>query len=77
MNYLDHLSENYNFEKDFINKNTLKLGISKLEKTQKAVIINRYYKGMTQEEIAKELFISQAQVSRLEKNAISNLKKLF
>ena len=31
----------------------------------------------TQEEIAKELFISQAQVSRLEKSAISSLKKLF
>ena len=44
---------------------------------QKNIIIKRYYKGLTQEEIAKELFISQAQVSRLEKNAISSLKKLF
>lgn len=77
MSYLDHLSENYNIEKDFINKNTLKIGISKLDNLQRKIIINRYYKGLTQEEIAKELYISQAQVSRLEKNAISTLKKLF
>ena len=43
----------------------------------KQIIISRYYKGLTQEEIPKELFITQAQVSRLEKTAISTLKKLF
>ena len=44
---------------------------------QKQIIIKRYFKGHTQEEIASELFISQAQVSRLEKAAILSLKKLF
>lgn len=77
MTYLDHLSEDYNIEKTFINSNTLKLGIDKLDEIQKKIILKRYYEGLTQEEIAKELFISQAQVSRLEKNAISSLKKLF
>ena len=77
MTYLDQLSDDYDFERNFINSNTLKNGIKRLDKTQRNIIIKRYYTGLTQEEIAKELFISQAQVSRLEKNAISILKKLF
>ena len=77
MTFIDHISDDYNFEERFINSNTLKLGISSLDEISKKIIINRYYKGLTQEEIAKELFISQAQVSRLEKQAISTLKKLF
>ena len=77
MTYFDHLSEDYNIEKDFINKNTLRSGINKLDNISKQIIKKRYYDGLTQEEIASELFISQAQVSRLEKNAIKNLKKLF
>lgn len=75
--YLDQISDDFNYEKNFINKNTLKEGINKLEEIQKKIILKRYYIGLTQEEIAQELFISQAQVSRLEKNAISFLKKLF
>ena len=39
------------------------------------ILLKRYYEDMTQMEIAKELGISQAQVSRLEKNAIRTLKK--
>ncbi|MDY2888864.1 MAG: sigma-70 family RNA polymerase sigma factor [Candidatus Caccosoma sp.] len=77
LTYLDHISEDFNIEEKIINKNTLKQGISMLDDIQKNIIIKRYYKGLTQEEIAKELFISQAQVSRLEKNAIISLKKLF
>ena len=77
LTYLDQISDEYNFEENFINNNTLKQGISKLDKFQKEIIIKRYYTGLTQEEIANELFISQAQVSRLEKNAINNLKKYF
>ena len=77
MTYFDHLSDDYNVEKDFINKNTLRSGINKLDNISKQIIKKRYYDGLTQEEIASELFISQAQVSRLEKNAIKNLKKLF
>lgn len=77
LTYLDQLSDDYDFEKKFINSNTLKLGINNLDSIQKQIIIKRYFKGNTQEEIAQELFISQAQVSRLEKSAINSLKKLF
>ena len=77
LTYLDHISDDFNIEEKIINKNTLKQGISMLDDIQKNIIVKRYYNGLTQEEIAKELFISQAQVSRLEKNAILTLKKLF
>ena len=77
MSFIDHISDDYNYEEKFINKNTLKNGIKMLDCMSKKILINRYYIGLTQEETAKELFISQAQVSRLEKNAISMLKKLF
>ena len=77
LTYLDQISDDYDFEKNFINSNTLRQGINKLDATSKSIILKRYFMGKTQEEIANELFISQAQVSRLEKNAISNLKKLF
>ncbi len=77
MTYMDHISENYDIEQKLVNSNTLKQGIERLDEIQRQIILKRYYGGLTQEEIAKELFISQAQVSRLEKNAISSLKKLF
>ena len=77
MTYIDYLSEDYNYKSNFINRNTLNNGIDKLDNISKNIIKKRYYDGLTQEEIANELFISQAQVSRLEKNAISKLKKLF
>lgn len=46
-----------------------------LDDKEDMIIRQRYYEGLTQSEIAKELFISQAQVSRLEKQAIHKLRK--
>ncbi|MEG0423641.1 MAG: SigB/SigF/SigG family RNA polymerase sigma factor [Erysipelotrichaceae bacterium] len=48
-----------------------------LNDKERGIIQKRFYDDMTQSEIAKELGISQAQVSRLEKNAIAVLKKNF
>ena len=77
MTYIDYISEDYDYKNNFINKTTLKNGINNLDNISKTIIKKRYYDGLTQEEVANELFISQAQVSRLEKNAIIKLKKLF
>ena len=52
----------------------LKEGFKKLNEREKHIINERYYTGKTQMEIANEIGISQAQVSRLEKNA---LKAIF
>ena len=49
--------------------------VKNLEKREKSIIYLRYYKGLTQMEIAGEIGISQAQVSRLEKGAISQIQK--
>ncbi len=51
--------------------------IDNLEKREKYIIEERYITGKTQIEIASELGISQAQISRIEKNAINMLKKVL
>ena len=48
--------------------------IKKLKEKEKYIIIERYIIGKTQMELADEIGISQAQISRLEKNALNNIK---
>ena len=60
-----------------INKYTLYDGINKLNELEKKIIVDRYYNDKTQEELASELMVSQAQISRLEKGAIKTLKSFF
>ena len=56
---------------------SLKKAIDKIEKRQKEILVSRFIIGRTQMEIASNLGISQAQVSRLEKSAIRSLRKLI
>lgn len=51
--------------------------LNKIKEREKNILIERYIYGKTQSEIADELKVSQAQVSRLEKSAIKNMKKLL
>jgi len=51
--------------------------LEKLKKKEKYILNERFVIGKTQMEIAEELGISQAQISRIEKNAINNVKKLI
>ena len=62
-------------DNDISNKLALKNAIRKLNKRERSILNNRYIVGKTQVEISKELGISQAQVSRVESNAIKSLKK--
>jgi RNA polymerase sporulation-specific sigma factor len=55
---------------------SLKKALSKLKAREKQVIYNRYIIGKTQTELSEELHISQAQVSRIEKTALENIKRL-
>lgn len=57
------------------NQISVRNSLSLLSEKEKDVIIQRYYLSKTQTEIAKDLQISQAQVSRMEKNALNCLKK--
>lgn len=55
---------------------SLKKALDTLREREKEIIYNRYIIGKTQTEISKELNISQAQVSRIESNALKTLKRL-
>lgn len=75
-----YLSDQLEDKKDNINSWDiniyLKDAIEKLHDKEKKILIDRFLMGKTQVEISEEIGISQAQVSRLEKNAIANVKKL-
>ncbi len=53
----------------------LKKSLLKLKEREKNILLDRYIMGRTQMEIAQSLHISQAQVSRIEKSAIRNMKR--
>ena len=61
-------------EEDMVDKILLKSMIEKLPPREKKIIIMRYYRDNTQSEIAKELGVSQVQVSRIENKIISQFK---
>ena len=49
--------------------------MEKLSEREKLIITLRFFRGRTQTEVANEVGISQAQVSRLEKSAIGSMRK--
>lgn len=70
----DQLSSKDN---DILDDVILKTAIDSLKDKEKQVLIDRYVNGKTQIELSEELDISQAQISRIEKNALKNIKKLI
>ncbi len=62
-------------DRDWLDEIVLKEAIKNLPDREKNILSMRFMKGMTQTEVADEIGISQAQVSRLEKNAIDSIKK--
>jgi RNA polymerase sporulation-specific sigma factor len=72
---IDQLSDDTQSDDILIESIALKEALKKLNEREKNIIGRRYYKGRTQMEIAEEIGISQAQVSRIEKQAIDKLRK--
>ncbi len=72
---MDQLSDKKNTDEAWIEKISLREAIKKLSDREKMIISLRFFKGKTQTEVASEVGISQAQVSRLEKSAISSIRK--
>ena len=72
---IDKLTMDGDSDDKWIESITLKEAIKKLSEREKGIISRRFFKGKTQMEIADEIGISQAQVSRLEKGAIEKLRK--
>ena len=75
--YLMDQIEDKKENKDIDGLISLRKALTKIKEREKDILVDRFIVGKTQMEIANELNISQAQVSRLEKNAIKNVKKLI
>ena len=71
---MDQISDKKNKESDWIEHLSLKEAMKKLTPREHRIIHLRYFEGKTQMEVAEEIHISQAQVSRLEKNALNTMK---
>ena len=72
---MDQIGDVKNTDDAWIEQITLSAAVSALDKREKKILALRFYDGKTQMEVAAEVGISQAQVSRLEKNAIEQIKK--
>lgn len=73
----DIISDPEDLEEKVITNLTLKTALNSLDEIERRIIDNRYSEGLTQMEVAQEFNISQAQVSRLEKQALKNMRKFF
>ena len=62
---------------DLETKISLKNALNLIKEKEKYIILQRYMMGRTQTELAEEIGISQAQISRLEKNGLAKIKKLI
>ena len=74
---MDQVRDNRNTEGNWMEHIALRSAFSALGDREKQILSLRFYDGKTQMEVAGTLGISQAQVSRLEKGAISELRKAF
>ena len=72
---MDQIGDDKNNDESWIEEISLKEAIKKLNKREKRIVSLRFFKGKTQMEVAEEIGISQAQVSRLEKSAMEHMKK--
>ncbi len=72
---MDQISDKKNKEDNWIEELSVKEALSHLNDREKSIINLRYFHGKTQMEVADEIHISQAQVSRLEKTALKNMRE--
>ena len=72
---MDQISDDRNSDEVWLEDIALKEALGKLSQRERAIIEMRYYRGKTQMEIAGEIGISQAQVSRLEKGALDSIRR--
>ena len=72
---VDQLGDEKNKDTNWIDEIALKEGMRRLNEREKLIIRKRFFQGKTQMEVADEIGISQAQVSRLEKAAIKQMNK--
>ena len=74
---LDQVKDSKNTDESWLERIALKEAIAKLGERERHILDLRFFQGKTQMEVSAEVGISQAQVSRLEKNAIHQIKKII
>ena len=72
---MDQIGDKRNTDEHWLEQIALEEAIHRLSQRERRILALRFYDGRTQMEVAKQVGISQAQVSRLEKNAIRQIKK--
>ena len=71
---MDQLSDKKNKEENWVQNLALQDAVARLNERERQIIRMRFYEGQTQMEVAREIGISQAQVSRLEKSALRAMR---
>ena len=74
---MDQVKDSKNSDENWAENMTIAEALKRLNEKEKTIIIKRYFDGRTQMEVADEIGISQAQVSRLEKNALEHIKRYY
>lgn len=74
---MDQVKDEKNIDDSWLEKISLKEAMKKLGQRERHILNLRFFEGKTQMEVAKEIGISQAQVSRLEKNALGHMRKFL
>ena len=71
---MDQVSDKKSKEENWVEEISLKEAMARLSPRENNIINLRFFQGKTQMEVAEEIHISQAQVSRLEKSALKCMK---
>ena len=74
---MDQISDKKNSDELWSESITINEAMKKLNEREKTIVNKRFFEGRTQMEVAEEIGISQAQVSRLEKSAINHIKRIY
>ena len=74
---MDQIKDKKNNDEYWAENITIAEAMKKLNKKEKNIVQRRFFDGKTQTEVAEEIGISQAQVSRIEKNAIEHIKRIY
>lgn len=74
---MDQVKDNKNTDELWAENMTISGAVDKLNDKEKMIVMKRFFDGRTQMEVADEIGISQAQVSRLEKSAIEHIKRWY
>lgn len=74
---MDQISDKTSSDTGWVEEISIKQAIDSLSEREKNILSLRFYRGKTQTEVADEIGISQAQISRIEKNALSKIKNIY